>query len=167
MSETPEPGHNVMDAMLDTLIAREVAGTIGLTQDGSHVERPREDTCQRCGGPNVVWFAPNYVWNEVIRDGTNFLCPNCFVVLAELAGTRAIWRVAPSDCSAADDVLRIRPDSAVRNPLEGAALLARLAGWAAALRDDPAREVYDGKTTRAEIMRELAAWHDRTTAATT
>lgn len=54
------------------------------------------------------------------------------------------------------------PVRALEDVLDGMDLLRKLAGWAAALRDDPVCAVYDGKTTRAEIMRELAAWHDRT-----
>lgn len=44
-----------------------------------------EDTCECCGRDNVIWSAPNDLWNAVARreDGTDpMLCPSCFIWLA-------------------------------------------------------------------------------------
>lgn len=56
-----------------------------------------EDICQRCISPNPVWFAPNELWNEVMRpegEGSepyDFLCPNCFI---DLTGDKVkIWEL--------------------------------------------------------------------------
>jgi hypothetical protein len=55
-----------------------------------------EDTCQQCGGPNIVWFAPNEVWNAVMPDDGGILCPACFVKAAVRAGVDPVsWRVTP------------------------------------------------------------------------
>lgn len=59
-----------------------------------------EDTCHRCGGPNVTWFAPSPLWNEAMRGGDisaadqfdGIVCPTCFAVLAEAAGIAEFWR---------------------------------------------------------------------------
>lgn len=59
-----------------------------------------EDTCHRCGGPNLTWFAPSPLWNEVMRGGDingadlfdGIVCPTCFAVLAEEAGIAQFWR---------------------------------------------------------------------------
>lgn len=62
---------------------------------------PEEGRCDRCGRPYPVWYAPNEVWNGVVRlpDGSDqypFLCPSCFVELgAVFEFDEAIWRVAP------------------------------------------------------------------------
>lgn len=52
-----------------------------------------EDTCQRCVSPNPTWFAPNNLWNEVAED-YNFLCPNCFIELANSHKERT-WKIEP------------------------------------------------------------------------
>lgn len=54
-----------------------------------------EDYCQRCGGPNVVWFAPNELWNQVMGSGDGIVCPVCFVKAAERVGISAVWCVTP------------------------------------------------------------------------
>lgn len=57
----------------------------------------REDTCQLCGLPNPVWFAPNELWNKVMRDPDEgdkyqFICPRCFAFEAEAVGiTPTAW----------------------------------------------------------------------------
>lgn len=59
-----------------------------------------EDFCHKCGQPNIVWFAPNELWNKSVRDANQpeILCPVCFVRLTEAAGFREqTWRVAPRD----------------------------------------------------------------------
>lgn len=58
-----------------------------------------EDFCDDCLMPNVVWCAPNKLWNRVIRaHGENgpdpMLCPTCFIKRAEAAGINSTaWRV--------------------------------------------------------------------------
>lgn len=53
---------------------------------------PGKLTCERCGGPVRVWFAPNKLWNLVkggpaaTDDPGGMLCPNCFIDAAEEAG---------------------------------------------------------------------------------
>lgn len=56
-----------------------------------------EDFCHKCGQPNIVWFAPNELWNKSVRAANEpeILCPVCFVQLAEAAGVNAVWEVAP------------------------------------------------------------------------
>lgn len=52
--------------------------------------------CERCGGPNVTWFAPNEVWNRVVGSPNGIWCPGCFISHAEANGfdDRA-WKVEP------------------------------------------------------------------------
>ena len=60
-----------------------------------------EDTCGRCGGPNIAWAAPSPLWNEVMRGGdingpwqwNEIICPTCFAVLAEKVGVAQQWRL--------------------------------------------------------------------------
>ena len=56
-----------------------------------------EATCQRCGRPNPVWFAPNDLWNAVMGDERGIVCPSCFAAQAEDQGDvgSVIWRFAP------------------------------------------------------------------------
>jgi len=56
-----------------------------------------EDSCKKCGRPNIVWFAPNDLWNRYVRDQgePGILCPVCFVKLAEQGGLITTWSVAP------------------------------------------------------------------------
>lgn len=59
-----------------------------------------EAICQRCGGPNIVWFAPSPLWNAVMRGGSingdeehGIVCPICFAALAEERGIATCWRL--------------------------------------------------------------------------
>lgn len=55
-----------------------------------------EALCMDCGGENVVWFAPNDLWNRVMGSPNGIVCPNCFIKRAERAGLdRAAWRLEP------------------------------------------------------------------------
>lgn len=58
-----------------------------------------EAICERCGGPNVVWFAPNDLWNRVIGSPEGIVCPRCFVLAAEAKGIDEIWSLAPSNAT--------------------------------------------------------------------
>lgn len=46
----------------------------------------RELLCEICNRDYKVWFAPNALWNEVVRDQFNFLCPTCFTNMAAAHG---------------------------------------------------------------------------------
>lgn len=58
----------------------------------------RELLCMICGKEHPVWYAPNDLWNRVIRrDGSDehpFLCPTCFTVLAEERGAGEMFVVS-------------------------------------------------------------------------
>ena len=61
----------------------------------------REGLCQICKVEYPVWFAPNELWNKVMRlsDGSEpqqFVCPTCFAIKAEKAGiVPTAWTLAP------------------------------------------------------------------------
>lgn len=53
--------------------------------------REREGLCMSCKQEYPVWYAPNALWNQVMRqsDGSDimpFVCPTCFAVAAREAG---------------------------------------------------------------------------------
>ena len=84
----------------------------GGPQSADRVPHP-EAFCQRCGRPNIVWFAPNEIWNRV-NPAEGILCPVCFVLSAEDAGIRPTgWMLAPREYAqselyeALEGVLRI------------------------------------------------------------
>lgn len=60
-----------------------------------------DETCRRCGGENITWFAPSPLWNFVMRGNDingeplhgDLVCLRCFVVLAEEAGIKGRWRL--------------------------------------------------------------------------
>lgn len=63
-----------------------------------------EAICDRCGGKNPIWVAPSPLWNEVIRGGDingseiyQFICPNCFIILAEEKHIAQGWRLYATD----------------------------------------------------------------------
>ncbi len=52
---------------------------------------PRELLCEDCDHEYVVWFAPNDLWNRVVRAkyadrSEPFLCPTCFTVRCDADG---------------------------------------------------------------------------------
>lgn len=59
-----------------------------------------ESICQLCGGVNPVWFAPNELWNSVAANDYHFLCPNCFIKLADPG---LVWSIRPEDWLAGDE----------------------------------------------------------------
>lgn len=68
-----------------------------------------EANCHRCGRPNVVWHAPNDIWNQVEAVREVILCPVCFVQDAEAKGLVHVWRLAPAPATPAvpvGDVVR-------------------------------------------------------------
>jgi len=48
--------------------------------------------CQRCGHPNVVWYADNETWNQVMPDD-GVLCILCFIAKAETIHGVQAWGV--------------------------------------------------------------------------
>ena len=53
-----------------------------------------EQICEVCSDVNPVWFAPNDLWNRVMRypdgreasEAIHFICPNCFIKQAARLG---------------------------------------------------------------------------------
>lgn len=64
------------------------------TPHGHEVGHP-EAICDRCGGPNIVWYAPNELWNRAMPDD-GIVCPLCFVVAARVVGIDPVWCLAPA-----------------------------------------------------------------------
>jgi hypothetical protein len=61
----------------------------------THPKHP-EDTCQICDGPNVVWFAPNELWNKhAMSRGYGIICPTCFARLVADDGVEVVWKFSP------------------------------------------------------------------------
>lgn len=53
------------------------------------------ETCERCGEPYAVWFAPASLWNAV-NPPEGLLCPRCFGLDAdEHTGTGALYAPEP------------------------------------------------------------------------
>lgn len=55
--------------------------------------------CQMCDRQYPVWSVTNEIWNAVAHDGEHFLCPTCFINLADLRGvvSHGIWRMRIED----------------------------------------------------------------------
>lgn len=51
-----------------------------------------EDACEKCGGPNFTWFAPNELWNKYATEA-DIICPACFVSMA--AEVKSAWKLTP------------------------------------------------------------------------
>lgn len=90
--------------MLDGRATASKADGSGFDSRRERMTHP-EDICRRCDGPNVTWFAPSPLWNEVMRGGNinaadqydGIICPTCFAVLAKDAGVAFVWRVDAVD----------------------------------------------------------------------
>lgn len=62
-----------------------------LSTEGSHPE----DTCQRCGRFNPVWWVDSDRWNMALNR-SEIVCPSCFVKAHEKAtGMHTSWRLVP------------------------------------------------------------------------
>lgn len=47
------------------------------------------EICRRCAGRVIaVWKVPDDIWNAVVRDRWNVLCPSCFDIEAHIADVR-------------------------------------------------------------------------------
>jgi hypothetical protein len=94
--------------IVDLVIAREIeaagtswSGRMSEQSGDAPVSEHPEDTCEECGRPNVVWFAPSDLWNQVMRSGDRgapdvfgIVCPMCFIRRAEALGvTSTAWRL--------------------------------------------------------------------------
>lgn len=60
----------------------------------------QELLCQNCNHKHSIWYAPDDIWNKLVRHGVTiaddyqFLCPNCFIKLYEKKlGKRFRWCV--------------------------------------------------------------------------
>ena len=65
---------------------------------------PRELLCQMCGRDYPIWYAPNDLWNAVMRYGDqgnadeyDFVCPTCFTVHAAFMGVESVFEVRVGD----------------------------------------------------------------------
>jgi hypothetical protein len=65
-----------------------------------------EATCEDCGGSNVVWFAPNGIWNRVCRpegyERDPMLCPRCFAIRANRLGICGAWKMVLENTAAVE-----------------------------------------------------------------
>lgn len=52
----------------------------------------KELTCQRCSVEHPVWSVTTETWEQVV-DSEHFLCPTCFIVLAEKRRVYGFWRL--------------------------------------------------------------------------
>lgn len=66
-----------------------------LSSGAATAEQPSSEMrCDKCGGDNPVWFAPNDLWNKVNGSPNGFMRPNCFIKKAEAQGLNAAaWRL--------------------------------------------------------------------------
>ncbi len=63
--------------------------------------------CQKCFGLNPVWYCDSLMWNTVMGNDGGILCPTCFMLKAQAAGSCTLWEVAcrkPGDLVPAEQV---------------------------------------------------------------
>jgi len=58
--------------------------------------------CGDCGRPNVIWFAPNKLWDQVMGSPNGIVCPACFAIRADRAGVSGVWRFDLHDARAVE-----------------------------------------------------------------
>lgn len=80
-----------------------VAGSASSSR--SVASEPRELLCMLCDADYPVWFAPNDLWNAVVRlpDGSDkwpFLCPTCFAKQASGRGIDSRFCLSAPDLEA-------------------------------------------------------------------
>ena len=159
----------------------ETAPEAGGTTDASPEIGPpvRELLCQRCGHEHLVWHAPNDIWNAVMRptrtamDLVEFICPTCFMDLAEAKIGPKIWCLMPGDFPGAQavytdtDLERLRgvkDAEADRRVAEAvAAEREALCEWAVCLQNDYAHSHDEGDQYRARTFEEVLDWLDART----
>lgn len=65
-----------------------------MSSPSADCDRP-EATCERCGRPNIVWFADSILWN-LVNPAEGILCPVCFAQQAEANGiVPTAWKLGP------------------------------------------------------------------------
>lgn len=85
---------------------------------------PRELLCQICDREYPVWFAPNKLWNAVMRnsDGTDkfqFVCPLCFALEAERAGIKGTaWKLTLENKKAPTTPSNLEDTSSLKDILD-------------------------------------------------
>lgn len=50
-----------------------------------------EDYCNDCNNKNVIWYAPNELWNKLCKR-EEIICPFCFQERAKKAGIKIIFK---------------------------------------------------------------------------
>jgi hypothetical protein len=89
---------NIVGDLTDSILALPQAG-------GAHTHSHPEDTCQKCGGENVTWYADNPLWNKVVGSPNGIWCPLCFIKAADAAGIPGVLRITATPPSEAPEVL--------------------------------------------------------------
>jgi hypothetical protein len=101
VDENPH-GDDVLDKLSRYILSQEPRTPAPIPPDHPELR------CEKCGGDNVTWFAPNELWNAVNGSPNGIMCPLCFIRTAEAKGfNTAAWRV---------DQERSRPTSSPRIP---------------------------------------------------
>lgn len=99
-----------------------LAPCVALTAEEAGRDADRE-TCERCECGYAVWSAPSDLWNLTMRGGDraaadefSFLCPRCFMLLAEerVPGAGPLWIVRPER---EDDFDEFLPSGRFARPL--------------------------------------------------
>ena len=71
-----------------------------------HTASTEEGVCEVCNEDYPIWFAPNPLWNRIMRhpDGReasqkiHFICPRCFIKQAEALGKAPrVWELREAD----------------------------------------------------------------------
>lgn len=90
---------------LEALITEQVRLGSSRNGRGQAPTTPRELLCQICSREYCGWFAPNDLWNKVMRhpDGReasekySFVCASCFMKQAEALGLNMWYEVSEAD----------------------------------------------------------------------
>lgn len=83
------------------------------SHDRSETLEIRELLCQVCNADYPVWFAPNDLWNRVMRlqgyDKYQFVCLNCFAKEAESIGIKSTaWKLTMEETAHTPNTKAIR-----------------------------------------------------------
>lgn len=97
LNQICEENQSLRKQLTDIKTAQQLTLSKDLSKIAVKAAHP-EDFCNKCGGPNIIWFAPNELWNKHARDhGHNILCPICFTQLVEQhEGKATVWEVRPA-----------------------------------------------------------------------
>lgn len=98
-----EPTHVMFKGYVFNLMGRG-----GAMIDRERIEL-RELLCQKCGRDYPVWFAPNALWNRVVKEDEHFLCMDCFALLAEERGvTKSAWMLTEENVELSQALEKLR-----------------------------------------------------------